>query len=989
MAISKDTIEGKIDELVAKKEVQSAVFDEQPIETPEPTEQVVAEQDGYSELLLEPTPDVTATPEQVEAVKVAGIARKFKGGLEFIGKKVAKAEEAAEKSVVPPAPREQIFEAGGTYVVREAPVEDAQQIIDMIDGDYDKGINFMNLSDDFLDFDTAEFVEATKKSNADLFESARRGTLNFEAVKELAEEQTLGNVVNKWINRKPGTAANAEDLLAGLVAVKALANQTKEAYEFATSLPAGVERQAALSRARKIMTIYSLTISNVSGAASEAGRSLQVVRTLGDGVSLGDIKRTSEQLDELLRDPNAQDLEFMGERFMALPNEQARAHFAKQSMFAKTSDVIVEIWINSILNAPQTHAINILGNAGFALYRVGETALAGGIGKIRTSITGSKDRVFADEALVELNAIKNASLNALVIAGRTLRTEEGSDITEQISKIDVRNRRAIGTTGDPKQILDQIRNGDMTSALVNVVGSFARMGGRFLIAEDEFFKAILYRSSLERTAHVRGRQTYDQAVASGKTVEEAEEMAQAEQLRILEELPQDVVESAKAFSLEGTFQSDLEGVLTKIQGFSQYPIVKLFVPFLKTPTNIMRQTLKRSPVMLAHPNFYRKLAAGGREADTAMAQVGAGSAIMGTFAMLAMGGGDPSEYPPYFITGSGPVSRKAKQAMARLGIQRYAINIRQEDGRTYKSIPYSRLDPMSGMLAMSSDFAYYAQYSDDENELAALALAATLGIAEYTLQNPFLQGVSELSGVLAADNPADAMSRIAELLGQKVTEAGLAALPGVSAMGAAVERKMDPTKRSTMLPAGKSNVPGFGDMDITELPAFMRGFYTALARAKARNPIFSKDVPPQYNLWGEERKEGDGTMFEFFSPIRVKNTKYSPVDVELLGLGDGPRMPSKKIDGVLLNRDQYNELLLATANMDFAGNMPGDIGYNPTQALLPVLNRHINGAAYKSLPTNMDKADALKNIYGKRLTFARKLLLQNNPDLRRKIQAKP
>ena len=985
MAISKDTIEGKIDELVVKKEVQSAVFEEQPVDTPEPTEQAVAEEDGYSELLLEPTPDVTATPEQVEEVKVAGLASKAKGVAEFIGKKVAKAEEAAEKSVVPPAPREQIFEAGGTYVVREAPVEDAQQIIDMIDGDYDKGINFLNLADDFSELDVVEFMEATKKSNADLFERARRGTLNFEALKEMADRQGMSKIVDDWMKREPGTPAAAEDLLAGVIAIKALAGQTLDAFSTARALPDGVERQAALSSAKKVLTMYAAMTANVSAAGSEAARSMYALRMAGEKLGMDSLNIKASQLEDLLGNPNAQDLEFLGEAFMALPNEKARASFAKQSLFAKTSDVIVEIWINSILSSIPTHMVNIVGNAGFMMYRAGETAVAGGIGKVRTSVTGSKDRVFADEALVELNAMKNASLNALIVAGRTLRTEEASDLA---SKIDVRNRRAIGTTGDPKQIINQIRNGNITSALVNTVGSYTRLGGRFLIAEDEFFKAIMYRSSLERTAHVRGRQTYDQAIASGKTVEEAGEMAQVEQLRILEEPPQDVVDSAQAFAREGTFQGDLDGVMAKAQGFSQYPIVKLFVPFLKTPTNIMKETLKRSPVMLAHPSFYRKLAAGGREADTVMAQVGTGSAIMGTFAMLSMGGGEPSEYPPYFITGSGPVNRKAQQAMARLGIQRYAVNIRQEDG-TYKSIPYSRLDPMSGMLAMSSDFAYYAQYSDDENELNALAMAATLGIAEYTLQNPFLQGVSELSGVLAADNPADAMSRIGELLGQKVTEAGLSTIPTVSAMGAAVERKTDTTKRSTMLPAGKSSIPGFGDMDITDLPAPMRGFYTALARAKARNPIFSKDVPPQYNLWGEERKEGDGTMFEFFSPIRVKDTKYSPVDVELLELGDGPGMPSKKIDGVLLNRDQYNELLLTAANMDNAANMPGDIGYNPTQALLPVFNALINSPAYKSLPTKMDKADALKNIYGKRASAARKLLMQNNPDLNFKVKAKP
>ena len=75
--------------------------------------------------------------------------------------------------------------------------------------------------------------------------------------------------------------------------------------------------------------------------------------------------------------------------------------------------------------------------------------------------------------------------------------------------------------------------------------------------------------------------------------------------------------------------------------------------------------------------------------------------------------------------------------------------------------------------------------------------------------------------------------------------------------------------------------------------------------------------------------------------------------------------------------------------MDNAGNMPGDIGYNPTQALLPVFSKIINSPAYKSLPTKMDKAEALKNIYGKRLSAARKMLLLSNPELNFKVQAKP
>ena len=57
-----------------------------------------------------------------------------------------------------------------------------------------------------------------------------------------------------------------------------------------------------------------------------------------------------------------------------------------------------------------------------------------------------------------------------------------------------------------KEVLDD----SITGTLVNFVGKGFRMPSRFLMAEDEFFKQIQYRTHLERWA-------FDQAVKAGKS----------------------------------------------------------------------------------------------------------------------------------------------------------------------------------------------------------------------------------------------------------------------------------------------------------------------------------------------------------------------------------------------------------------------------------------------------------------------------------------
>jgi len=149
--------------------------------------------------------------------------------------------------------------------------------------------------------------------------------------------------------------------------------------------------------------------------------------------------------------------------------------------------------------------------------------------------------------------------------------------------------------------------------------------------------------------------------------------------------------------------------------------------------------------------------------------------------------------------------------------------------------------------------------------------------------------------------------------------------------------------------------------------------------------MFNSDLPPRLNLWGEEMMTGTGAGWEMVSPIRIKNTKYAPVDEELVSLGQGIPMPTKKIDGVLLNAVQYNDIITFMNEADNSGNLPGNIGYRPGQTMLDNMMNLIDSDGYQSLETKEDKLRFLRNIASDKKSIAIKLLRQQDALLNEKI----
>tara|TARA_R110002111_G_scaffold92870_1_gene144343 strand:- start:46 stop:864 length:819 start_codon:yes stop_codon:yes gene_type:complete len=196
---------------------------------------------------------------------------------------------------------------------------------------------------------------------------------------------------------------------------------------------------------------------------------------------------------------------------------------------------------------------------------------------------------------------------------------------------------------------------------------------------------------------------------------------------------------------------------------------------------------------------------------------------------------------------------------------------------------------------------------------------------------------------------------------------------------ATMERLNDPYASNTMLPPGNSSITG---EPYTEAPPWLQGVYGALQKAKARNPLFSDQLPDKLNFWGDSMRTGEGKFSETFNPVRIQSGEYSTLDQELIRLseiGAGSfSFHSKRVGGTLLNGVQHNEFVKFINEADGGENFVGDLGYDSEGTLLNALNTEMNSSEYFVLPTDEDKFDALNAILGERRKAARGKMLRSD-----------
>lgn len=645
------------------------------------------------------------------------------------------------------------------------------------------------------------------------FDPAQRGRITHEETQALAND--LGMTPDQLLARRKGQAFNAEEALA---ARQILAKSGNELVNLARRVQ-GMDNPGdeALGAFRQALVRHVAIQEQVSGMTAEAGRTLQQFRMTADS------RNVNGRVLARLADSGAGPGRLKDAADLILDNAADPAGLNRASQLAlkpKFMDKVNELWINSLLSGPATHVVNGLSNTMTTLAQLPEHAAAAGIGSLRqmAMMGNAPDRVLFSELGSRAVGLLQGTREGLAQAARTLRTGQESDFA---NKIEARNSHAIS----------------------GVKGAIIRTPTRLLSASDELFKGMARRMELSGLA-VR------QAAKEGLTGSERRQRA----AELLANPTDEMLDKAFDYGRYVTFQRPLGHGMQDFSRFVQNtPGMKFIVPFVRTPTNLLKFAVERSPAAPLLKEWRADIGAGGARRDLALAKALVGSGVGAVAAELAHKG---------LITGNGPADEQAAQILRADGWQPYSIKI----GNRYYS--YSRLDPFATTLGVAAGMVELQDYMTEKQQDQVASLI-TASVMQNLSSKTWLSGMSGL--IEAVNDP----SRYADSWIERLVSS--AAVPGIAAQTA---RTVDPT---------------------------MREAEGILDSVRARVPGLSQSLPARRDIWGEAITSEGGLGPDIISPMRVSTRKDEPINRALLSAGVHVSRPRREWHKRRLSPQEYSE----------------------------------------------------------------------------------
>ena len=763
--------------------------------------------------------------------------------------------------------------------------------------------------------------------------------VTFDEIKAKATENGISEAfLSRLVGNDGKMMANAVETYKALEVLESSANELTRLFKMVDE---GAATDADKLKLRQQIAFHGMIQKGVKGMQTETARALAVFRIPRDG----NAQVIRQVLDQYGGDAALQD---MARSYLTLESRAAQNAMVEKSMMSGVKDVWFTTYINGLLSSPVSHAKNILGNTLFGLYQIPERLMANFYGNVlpdgvrswKALVPGSEqDKVAFDEALTMVQSLRNGITEGLQLASKAWRTNTPNDL---LSKVE--NQRGLQESmGETLQRVTGQGPETWLGKGLDYYGTAITLPGRALMTQDEFFKGVFYRMEMNAQVTRRSKAVYREALEAGMSESDASAKALLEAENLLANPPADLDEIAMNFAQKGTFTADLPPALKNLQGVFNHPALKVVVPFFKTPANIGLQVLERTPFAPLSSQWREEVAKGGIYRDMALAKVTMGSAILATFGAAASEG---------VITGRGPSRKADREAAMRDGWMPYSIKVGDE------WVSYQGMEPISALLAIAADYAEYAQHETDASKVEEVFLGATYGLYEYLKEQPYLQGVADVSRLIGSNQMGD-------IDGKKIVD-GLAKQFGGFVIGgspagayssliAGIERLSDPTNRDTRASP--------------DLPMGVRGFVEAFNRYKSRLPYFNESLPEQLNLWGDPIKSGQGKAYEMVLPTRVSPAQFSEVDDALVRLGSPVGMPERKIDGVELTAAQYNRLLTI-----YGKELPSK------ESILEVMRT----PGFDLLNLD-DQQKTVQRVHSRFIDIARKTLIAEDPELQVKI----
>jgi hypothetical protein len=548
---------------------------------------------------------------------------------------------------------------------------------------------------------------------------------------------------------------------------------------------------------------HVMVVSQYSGVAAEAGRALRSLRDHAMEMQ-GTIPWKQSEIDDLiLRVGGRENVDLLVSGIAAAKESGQMNKAAVAATETRFIDKVLEAWISGLLSGPQTHVVNATSNAIVSVLGDVEAFVAAGLGGLHGG-----EKYTLKQALGRVNGTIPGVMEGMTAAAKAMRSEEAVDL---FGKLDGYRKQAI--------------EGD--------VGKAVRLPLRFLNASDMLFKAVAISKYIHSEA-ARTGVSVDTLKADPKVMEKAWNAARYE-----------------------TFTKELGGLGKRVTAMANaHPWMRFVIPFIRTPTNILKYAAERSPLAFSMTSFHRAYNEGGAARDLAVAKVVVGSAVMLTAYVLAKAGD---------ITGSGPDDPAEKAVLRATGWAPYSIRL---NGKYYS---YQRLEPFGMLLGLAADMSNLADKTG-EQDMSTLVQLGTMSFFHNITSKTYLRGLS------------DVMNAITDP--ERYGEKWIASLAG------------------TVVPTGVAQIARTND-------PYLRKANGIIDQIKSRIPGLRETLPKQRDVFGQPIKLQGGVGPDILSPVYESSETGDKVAAELLRLGVHPGAPGKTIAKHELTpkeRERYSEV---------------------------------------------------------------------------------
>ncbi len=671
--------------------------------------------------------------------------------------------------------------------------------------------------DPIVQADIKTFVDA----HPDIVQAVRRGTVSLQQTEANAID--LINKVGgdpKRLVKKVGQAYSDTEIRAIGGALSDISNQM-DGLRKVLATSGGDSTENMLKLAGLIEKHNYLQLAALASRA-EAGRSLGSLRLIQKALQTN----SNPIMERVLRQIGGKEgydkiLDAM--KGLDWTNAVQVNNFIRNISQPKAMDFINEIFVNSILSGPKTQMVNAVTNmvntAMSPLERGTAAAIEKGLAKIQRRPV---ERFFAEVPEDVFGAMSGIP-EGLQGFGKTLKT--GISPTA-ISKYEYR-----------------------PSAFTGKVGRAVNLPVTVLEAADNLNHNINFRQAFNAEILRRGKIKGLKGDALVDFIAQTKGNPPADLIQKASE-----VAEYRLFRAEG--KNGIADVLYKfrdwgfeIPGAGKVTPLKFVLPFVRTPVNIAKYGLERSPLGFFNPGLIRNLAAKDPQAADQLARAFIGSALAGGIAWYV--GNDK-------ITGAPPTGQGERDRFYREGKQPYSIKF----GDTWYS--YQRAEPFN------TDFTLVAiaveAIKKEDKDIDQKIMMAIRAFSRNFLSQSYMSGLSDM--ISAIENPGGEGANILQSTAQALIVPA-SSLTRTLAQGA--------------------------DVVIREPSSFVE-------KIKAGIPILSETVPPRLNVFGEAIER----QTPFWSPIAISKEQESALNTELNRVKANIGFVGETINGVKLTDAQQH-----------------------------------------------------------------------------------